>query len=464
MSVTAAIMVPHPPLIVPAVGRGDEKKIPSTTDAYRKAAAFLHSTEPDTVVIISPHAPAYLDYIHISPGAEAYGDFGRFGAGRVRFRVRYDTELRDRICNLADAEDFPAGTQGNGDPALDHGTCIPLYFLREAWGDAPLPPVLRIGLSGLGYPEHYRLGMLIRDAAEQTGRKIAVVGSGDLSHRQLASGPYGYVPEGPEYDRRIMDTMGRGAFNELFDYRPGFCDKAGECGHRSFLIMAGTLDGTAVEARALSHEATFGVGYGICTYRPVGPDPSRRFLDAVRQRAAEENSARRAGEDPWVHLARTTIEGYTRTGEIPQLPEGLPDEMTGRRAGVFVSIHENGQLRGCIGTISATAPSVAAEIRRNAVSACSEDPRFPPVRADELDALEISVDVLGPAETIASAADLDPKRYGVIVSSGWRRGLLLPDLEGVDTPDEQIRIAKRKAGIDEDENVTLQRFEVIRHV
>ena len=143
--------------------------------------------------------------------------------------------------------------------------------------------------------------------------------------------------------------------------------------------------------------------------------------------------------------------------------EAVKERPSGVEAGVFVSLHKHDRLRGCIGTILPTTPSVAEEIIQNAVSAAAEDPRFDPVKADELKWLEISVDVLGDPEPIESPADLDVKRYGVIVSKGHRRGLLLPDLDGVDTVEDQIAIAKRKAGIPENSDVKLERFEVIRH-
>lgn len=169
--------------------------------------------------------------------------------------------------------------------------------------------------------------------------------------------------------------------------------------------------------------------------------------------------------DPYVTLARNTIGEYIRKGKVyrPQAGE-LTDEMRDARAGAFVSIHEDGELRGCIGTIAATQDTLAEEIVANAISAATRDPRFPPIREEELGSLEISVDVLGEAEPIESESELDVKRYGVIVEKGYRRGLLLPDLDGVDTVEDQIAIAKRKAGIREEErDVKMYRFEVIRH-
>lgn len=143
-------------------------------------------------------------------------------------------------------------------------------------------------------------------------------------------------------------------------------------------------------------------------------------------------------------------------------PAELPPELR-RRAGVFVSIKKDGVLRGCIGTYLPTRENLAAEIIANAIKAATEDPRFPPVRPEELPRLKVSVDVLSPPEP-CTEADLDPKRYGVIVEKGWRLGLLLPDLEGVDTAEEQLRIAKMKAGIPPDESCKIYRFTVERHV
>jgi AmmeMemoRadiSam system protein A len=165
---------------------------------------------------------------------------------------------------------------------------------------------------------------------------------------------------------------------------------------------------------------------------------------------------------PLVKLAKDTIEHYVREGKTIDPPKELTQEMQGQ-AGVFVSLHKHGALRGCIGTFEPTQDNVAEEIIQNAISSATRDPRFPPVHPDELADLDISVDVLSPPEPVESMAELDPKRYGVIVERGWRRGLLLPDLEGVDTVEYQVEIARRKAGIGPREPVQLYRFEVKRY-
>ncbi len=249
-----------------------------------------------------------------------------------------------------------------------------------------------------------------------------------------------------------MDVMGRAAFGELLDFDEGFCERAAECGHRSFTIMAGCFDGVKVKAERLSYEGPFGVGYGVCTFLP-------------EEGAGGGEVKERKESSPHVRLALAAIDKYIRSGAVLDVPGDLPEEFYKTRAGVFVSLHlkAGGDLRGCIGTIMPTEDCLAAEIIRNAISAASGDPRFEPVAPEEIPLLDCSVDVLGEIEDIDSLEKLDPVRYGVIVSKGRRRGLLLPNLEGVDTVERQLDIAMRKAGIYDGEGVRLQRFEVVRY-
>ncbi len=475
MSVLASFMVPHPPMIVPSVGRGSEKRVAETIRAYEQVAGEIAALSPDTIVITSPHATLYADYFHISPGKKAKGSFSYFRAPDVKFSEEYDEELVDKISELAYHENFSAGTMGEQEPDLDHGTMVPLWFIRNAYKGGK---IVRIGLSGLPLTDHYQFGTILARAVNALNRKVVIVASGDLSHKLQDYGPYGFAPEGPVYDERIMDVMGRGAFGELFDFEEAFCDKAAECGHRSFVIMAGAWDGIDVEARALCHQDVTGVGYGICTFYPKASSETReerRFLKIYLSEKEKALADKRASSDAFVRLARLSLESYIREKKKLRVPEALlilekegvtiPPELQDTKAGAFVSIHKQGMLRGCIGTIAPTTPSLAQEIINNAISASTRDPRFDPIREEELAWLEINVDVLGEAEPIDSRSELDVKRYGVIVSTrDGRRGLLLPDLDGVDTVDEQVSIAMRKGGIAEHENYSLQRFEVVRHV
>ncbi len=473
-------MVPHPPIILPEIGKGEERKIQATIDAYEKVADEIARLEPETIIVSSPHSIMYADYFHISPGIGAEGDMSRFNAPQVKFKEEYDMELVNEICKLArfkykdrashtsEIQEFPAGTMGERESSLDHGTMIPLYFIRKKYQKFKL---VRIGLSGLSLPMHYEMGQIIQNAVGNIGRKAVYIASGDLSHKMKEEGPYGYADEGPEYDEKLMQVCSKGAFDKLLDFDENFCEKAAECGHRSFVMMAGALDGVDVKAEMLSHEATFGVGYGICRFEVGEYNSERHFLDKWRAQRVIEIEKRRTDEDPYVRIARYSLESFITMGKRITRADiqgdrwsDVQDEIYDQKAGTFVSIHKEGALRGCIGTILPTCSCVADEIMQNAISAGTNDPRFPMIKESELPSLEISVDVLGTPETIAGPEDLDVKRYGVIVTSGRKRGLLLPNLEGVDSIEQQIDIARQKAGIMDDEDYNLERFEVIRHV
>ena len=462
MSILGAVIVPHPPLIIPAVGHGLEQEVQTTIDAYRTVAKQVAAWNPEVLIVTSPHQIMYADYFHISPGRGATGDMSAFGAAQTKLQVEYDEVLRDEIIRCGEAAGLQVGTLGQRDPYLDHGTFVPLYFLREAGVDCP---ILRIGLSGFSPLDHYRLGQCIAQAVETLGRRAVFIASGDLSHKLRDDGPYGFAPEGPEFDRQVTEAMAAGDFLRFLTMDLPLCERAAECGLRSFQIMAGALDGRAVESKLLSYEGVTGVGYGVATFAVTGPDENRRFGAQCAELERAHLAEKKASEDPWVKLARLSLETFVKTGkQLKHLPEDLPAELTKQAAGAFVSLHAHGRLRGCIGTTGPTTGSVAWEIVQNAVSACARDPRFPPVTVTELDSLEYSVDVLGAPEPISSPAELDVKKYGVIVSCGGRRGLLLPDLEGVDTVEQQIDIARQKGGISSREKYTLGRFEVVRHL
>lgn len=464
MSILAGFMVPHPPLIIAEVGKGEEQKIAETAEAYHRVGREIASLAPETIVVISPHNAMYRDYIHIRPQKHLRGSFRQFGAKKPIIEADSDLEFVDALCRITEADGNASscwGVLGGGDEELDHGTLVPLSFVNWYYRSYRL---VSAGLSGLPLAVHYRLGQAIKETAENLGRKTVVIASGDLSHYLKEEGPYGYRKEGPVYDQKIMDVMAGARFEKLLEFSDEFCGRAGECGHRAFTILAGALDETAVQPERLSYQDTFGVGYGICTYHVMGKDPERKFLEQYGKSMLERCMPVLDDADGYVALARKSLEHYVTTGRRMEIPDGLPQEMVEYSAGVFVSVHKNGALRGCIGTIAPVQENIAREIVENAVSAAAFDPRFSPVTPDELPQLAYSVDVLGEPEAVDSMDALDVKRYGVIVEKGSRRGLLLPDLDGVDTPEQQVAIARQKAGIGADErDVAIARFSVTRH-
>ena len=460
MSILGTYIVPHPPVILPEVGRGKEAAISRTILAYEEIAERIRVQDPETLVIITPHSVMYSDYIHISPGTKAKGNMAKFGAPEVTISVPYDAELISLLTEKAAEEGIHAGTLGERDKELDHGVTVPLYFIGKKLTHYS---IVRISISGLSMAEHYRFGMCLRQAVEALGRRTVIIASGDLSHRLTDDGPYTFAKEGPEFDRHLTSAMQTADFLKFLTVDENFCDAAGECGLRSFVIMAGTLDRLSVNAELLSYEGPFGVGYAVCAYTPVAPDSDRNFLDQLKQHNNSKLQHIKDQEDPFVQLARKSLEFYVQNSRSLKTPDHLPEELTGQQAGVFVTLKKNGHLRGCIGTISPVEASIAEEIIKNAISAGVGDVRFPVVTKDELQEIVYSVDVLKKPEAISSRDQLDVKRYGVIVSSGHKRGLLLPNLDNVHTIDEQIEIALQKAGISKDAHFTMERFEVVRH-
>jgi len=460
MSVVGAFIVPHPPIIIPEVGQGEEQKIIDTIKSYQEVARRIAKLRPDTIVITTPHSILYSDYFHISPGNNASGNLSRFGAKNISVNVKYDNEFVCALAISATDAGLKAGTEGEKDAFLDHGTIIPLYFINQYLKEYK---VIRVGLSGQSLINHYRLGRCIAETADALSRRVVFVASGDLSHTLKEDGPYGYTPEGVLFDSEITQAMKEGDFLRFLEFSPDLVDVAAECGLRSFVIMAGSLSGKEVKPEFLSYEGPFGVGYAVCSYDIIGKNEDRHFDKIYNKKQLEHLMERKAKEDTYVRLARLSLETYIKTGEQAKLPEDLPEELLGMQAGVFVSLKMYGDLRGCIGTISPATGCIAKEIRQNAVSAGTEDPRFSPIREEELSKLVYSVDVLTDPEPINTVEELDVKRYGVIVTSRRKRGLLLPNLEGIDTPEKQVCIAMQKAGILKNEEYSLERFEVVRH-
>jgi len=330
---------------------------------------------------------------------------------------------------------------------LDHGTAVPLYFLqRNGWQGR----VIALGYSFLSKEDHVRFGKCIRQAIEKIGRRVAFIASGDLSHRLRRDAPAGYNPDAHLFDEEVLEAIRSCSTSRIVDIDQEMRRMAGECGYRSMLVAIGVAQGGTQNCEVISYEAPFGVGYLVAQLAGRDDVP-----------AAIEEPAEQPGIPA---LARRAVENFTTTGKIIDAPQDLP-ELFSARAGCFVSIKtRDGELRGCIGTIDPVKDSLAEEIILNAISAARHDPRFSPVRAEELPNLKYSVDVLSAPE-LCSANDLDPKIYGVIVEdeSGARRGLLLPNLPGIDDAHKQIEMASRKAGIPHDTPVKLFRFRSDRY-
>jgi MEMO1 family protein len=477
VSSTFGVIAPHPPIMVDAVGGVQVREITSTRAGMEVEAKSLGVFDPDAVVIMSPHAPVAADAFLVDGSVELSGSLAQFGDATT-YHYRGDPELAAEVVNLLNARRVPAALRGDVHGAsagsLDHAVLVPMSFLDPTgrW------PLVVLSLSFLPYAMHREVGEAVCEAANHLGRRVAFVASGDMSHRLKDEGPYAFSPFGPQLDAEIRDLVEAGDFDALADIDDQVIEGGGECGLRSFIALGGFSGHGTIPTRVLSYEGPWGVGYmtalvgdsaltaadSLSTVNERGEAASQTGIPALGVTPDRERKGGTAGDDDSeiVRLARSAIEAYVRDGSVLE-PAPLSDPDLPTRAGAFVSLHRNGSLRGCIGTIAPTKPSLAEEVVGNAIEAAANDPRFSPVLASELGDLDVKVDVLHEAEQIASLDELDVKRYGCIVSCGYRRGLLLPDLDGVDDVNTQVSIAMQKGGILPNEPVCIERFQVDRY-
>ena len=424
-------IAPHPPIMVPEVGRESIASVVGSIDAMAELTRRVMDSGAETVILISPHAPLEADSFVAYEGPEVTGDFSNFNAPEILFTASVDEELLSAIRKAAASQNYEVTRLREHD--LDHGTAVPLYFLQRNGFHGK---VVTLGYSFLSNDDHLRFGNCIRKAVDEVGRRVAFIASGDLSHRLKPQAPAGYNPEAHRFDDQVVAALRSNVPRQIVDIDHNLRRLAGECGYRSMLVAIGACSDLPLSCEVLSYEAPFGVGYLVA-----------QLTNQVALPA----------------LARNAVETFIRSGNIVTPAESTAGFLASP-APCFVCLKTlDGELRGCIGTIEPARATLAEEVVANAISAAMNDPRFDPVKAAELSNLRYSVDVLLPSEP-AEMSDLDPAAFGVIVEdeSGSRRGLLLPDIEGIDNAEQQVEIAARKAGIARNERMRLWRFKVER--
>ncbi|MHB8840463.1 MAG: AmmeMemoRadiSam system protein A [Candidatus Aquicultor sp.] len=463
MPVVIGCLTPHPPIIIPDIGRDNLNRVTSTKDAMLEVAGHIALAEPDALVFISPHSAGLADSIAVRANPVLEGSFADFGAPEVRFSKNNDLAFIEALITAANDFDLSVTKVGHGhidlmgSDELDHGVLVPLYYLNTTMPDLP---IVSISIDYSGFDEHYALGMAIQRASNFIPEKVALVASGDLSHRLIPGAPAGYDPRAVDFDAKIEEIFDTGYFDELPKLDPSLIEAAGECGLRSIYALAGVFNGLEIKTKVLSYEGPFGVGYMVAEVHPGKPSPERDLYTTQIEHLPQKTELE--ASEP-VQLAMYSLQQYFKQGHPVDPPADTPAELLNRRAGAFVCLKLDGELRGCVGTIEPAQGSLAEEIMTNAVQAATADPRFFPVLANEVARLQFSVDILEEPEPVHAESQLDPKVYGIIVKQGYRTGLLLPDIEGVDSADQQIGIAKQKAGIAPDESVELYRFKVTRY-
>lgn len=443
--IAGAAYLPHPPILIPEIGNGEERFASETQEGFQKVIEEIKETKPDVLILLTPHGSATHHLLAVNDSDEYRGNFATFGVPRLALKADSDETLRKMILTFGKGNGL---SMTSNHIKLDHGALVPLYFLQK--GGIHLPMVhLSVGWADLH--EAYEAGEKLGSMIDAYDKNVLILASGDLSHRLKETGPYGFHPKGPIFDQKIKDAFDNNHLTSLLDIDTDLIEAAGQCGLIPFLIASGMLASYSIKTTCHSYQNPYGVGY-LCGFAKISKEGQQKHHPAVL-------------------LATATIKQYVEEHSVLDLASFKKDfsndpfiaRAANVRAGAFVSIHSKGRLRGCIGTIESVHENLLAEIVANAIEAATRDPRFQPIEAHELDQLEVKVDEMGPLESVRSKEDLDVQKYGVVVESGYRRGLLLPALEGVEDVDHQIAIACSKVGIGLSENYHMYRFKVTRY-
>lgn len=457
--------LPHPPVAIPKVGGKTTAQLSKTIEGFQNAAQTVAEQKPDTIIVITPHGPCFHDMFYIPSQKRISGDFSAFGCKKLILGFDNDLELANLISEHTKNHGLNAGfandatMKRHGIPYdLDHGVTVPLYFLSQKYRNFKILPISIAGLNG---KEHYRFGILLREAIRHSNRRVILIASGNLSHKLSKNTPYGYSEDGIAFDKSIRKLLLTENAEGFLTLSPKEIEKAAPCGINAYRIVLGTLDGFRFLPRILSYEAPLGTGY-LCAELTCGKATESiftRFLIEDEQRKADL----RTKEHSAIQLARYAIDAFLHGEKNPSIPPNTPKELSATRGGVFVSLYNDGEQCGCMGTIQATHPNLAEEIMYNAICAATKDRAYSPLGLKELNDITITVDIVHTPEEITDKNQIDPQKYGIIVENRNKIGIMLPKITGIETPEAQISAARERAGIHPWHRLKIQRFSVTHY-
>ncbi|MEN1761028.1 AmmeMemoRadiSam system protein A [Anoxynatronum sibiricum] len=441
--------LPHPPIMIPAIGKGEEMLAHKTLTGIKQIASIISDSEFDTIVVLTPHGTTNQQTVTVNVGQLLSGNLDTFGHAEVELHYQNNLEIVKLLESALRNEGlyFEKTIM-----PLDHGAVVPLFFIGQ-------PPVvnthhirlIHMAVNSIDYNELYCMGKIMGAVLQPHALKVLILASGDLSHRLKEAGPYGYHPAGPVFDQKVAESVKSNRLNDLLSIPGDLIKRAGQCGLGPFIMATGMMNHLELETTLYSYEAPFGVGYlcGMAVVKPQLVHPAVWLAtEAIKHWLTKK--AKLDMNRAW--KAEKTLQQSTFWIEARQ-----------RQAGVFVSLHQNGILRGCIGTIQATTNCIGEEIIMNAIQSATSDPRFSPLSLEELEGLEVKVDVLGDLELVTDDMELNVQKYGIMVEAGYKRGVLLPALEGINSVEQQLSIVLEKAGILKGESYVLKRFIVSRY-
>lgn len=255
-------ITPHPPVLIPTIGKDSLDQLKQTTEAMNKLKQDLTAANPEVILIISPHGQIIPDAFSINLSPTYKVNFEEFGDFATKLEFKSNPKICLRIKERMEDNEVPCVMTSK--EALDHGAAVPLYFLTENLKNIPIIP---ISFSFLDYSHHFKFGQLLKREIVITKQRIAVIASGDMSHCLTKDAPGGYSPKGEEFDKKVIDYIKNKQFKKLIEMDPTLVEEAGECGLRSFIMLHGLLEEYNYQPEILSYEAPFGVGYMVANFK-----------------------------------------------------------------------------------------------------------------------------------------------------------------------------------------------------
>ena len=452
MPLVAAGLFPHPPVLIPEIGEEKTAQIKTTVDAVKKAVALIMEQKPDTVVMMTPHNISFSDGSAVLIDTELQGDMGAFGHPELSMTFSVENSMIRHIVKKASrfahihSLDRDEAAYYKKSLEIDWGSFVPLYYLQQAGFDGK---IILISPDYTKREKDYALGGIVTSVAKKSRHRVALIASGDLSHKLTPDAPHGYTPEGEKYDAIAMKSLETRDPLLLDALSTPYVSDIDTCGLPSLYFLLGALGNSPAELAVLSHEGPFGVGYGVALYLP-------------KEEAAEKKTA----TDPYVKLAKEAIEKYVKTGRFLRIPKDLPPELE-KPGAVLITLREYGATRGYAYALRPQFHNLAEEIIHMAKAAATESHQYMPVQVDELDNLDISVETIESLEPISSIEELDPSRYAFVVEGHYQShpaAIIIPAHRvEYDTPQKQWDDAKKRAPFFQENEVKLYRMTTTVH-
>lgn len=255
MSLISASIVPHPPILIPGVGKENSEKLIATSEAFKQIEYNLYQSKVDTIIVISPHGDVQMDNFTINLSKRFLINLEEFGDYTTKKELKGDTALGYTI---KDVSSLPVDLIHN--EIMDHGSSVPLLMLTQNLANTKILPIY---YSGLDYEAHFEFGKIIRDVILTGNKRIAVIASGDLSHKLSKNSPAGYSSKGAKFDQKLIELLRSKKNQDIINMNPGLIEKAHECGLKSIIVLLGILNESNYSPKLLSYEYPFGVGYMV---------------------------------------------------------------------------------------------------------------------------------------------------------------------------------------------------------